>query len=513
MGCGDDSNTTGGAGGQGGAGAHGGQGAGGASGVCLLHNCATDDECAGCADGRNYCLVEDGQGRCVACGDGADGAGCPPGQVCSSFGECIPEGAECPTDAMGVPQISCDTSADCVACDPAHRVCDTATNKCVACTSNDTSECQSTDICVEGECAPACGHDCTVDNDCSKCGGAKACNNHKCSECSETYACPAGQYCDLTTGTCEKECGQVDAPGVCINDEDCAGCEGGNQICHKAINADPTDPGTCGPDATGCSDLGNGALTLPPPYNEITNTCSNDGDCANVGITYNVGEQLRDLLGADEILGQEIGDANIEYPMDVCANVTLANVSCGVCVPCRVDDDCGDINLDTLASELFPGVGGALLALLFDQVFGPNDHNVYMYCATVAAGSGVCVPCPGIVNDCAETGGGGGGGTCDHDTDTVGGPLSGDCDDCAATVCASDSFCCTTEWDQLCVDAAAVDCSASTCHSQCEVGEAMGGECGTCQAAVCAADPFCCQTSWDSLCVSKVADECGAPCP
>ncbi len=508
VGCGDDAGT--GAAGAGGsaAGGSGGEGAGTNNGICIKHNCSTDDDCQGCDGGYNFCQVEAGAdaGRCVACG--ADtGSGCPDGQVCSSFGDCVPEGAECPTEA-GVPTIACETSADCVACDPAHRVCDTATNKCVACTVNDTSECQSTDICKEGECAPACSNDCTTDNDCSKCGGAKACNNHKCSECSETYACSAGYFCDLSTGTCEKNCGQQGAPGVCVNDEDCNGC-GGGQVCHKAINADPTDTGTCGPDAAGCSDLGNGTLTLPPPYNQITNTCSNDGDCSGVGIQYNVGEALRDLLGEDEILGQPIEDANIEYPMDVCANVTLADTSCGVCVPCRLDDDCGDIDLDALSGDLFPGVGGALLNFVFDQVFGPNDHKLYMYCETVAAGYGVCVPCPGLLNDCAESGGGGGGGTCDHATSEVGGPLGTDCDPCAATVCANDSFCCTTEWDNLCVEAAATECNTSTCHGACETGAPMGAECGTCAADVCAADPYCCQTSWDNICVGKASDLCG----
>lgn len=508
-GCGDDTGTGGGANGGGNVGAGGPN-----DGVCILHNCTEDAHCAGCSDGRNFCLVENGSGRCVACGSGTTG-GCPEGQECSSYGECVPIGLECATDAMGVPQISCSNSGDCAACDPAHQVCDPNTHACVACTENDTSECQSTDICKDGQCSPACASDCTVDNDCGKCGGAKACNAHKCSECSATYACKNGEHCNLSTGTCEKDCGLQSAPGTCITSADCAGCLDTTE-CHKAINAGPNDPGTCGPAAAGCSDLGNGALTLPAPYNQITNTCSNDADCGGVGITYNVGKALRDLIGADDIAGQPIGDANVEYPMDVCASVTLQNTSCGVCVPCRVDDDCQDINLDMLSGDLFPGVGGVLIAFLFDQLFGPNDHNLYMYCESVAAGYGVCVPCPGLVNDCSPGGGGGGGGMCSHDENTVGDALDPACNDCAAIVCANDAFCCDAtngSWDDVCVGEGMDQCGTGNCHDECTEGAAMTSACGSCAADICAQDAYCCDTSWDSTCVSEVGTVCGTPCP
>jgi hypothetical protein len=214
--CGDSGTT--GAGGGSGTGA---SSSTGSSGVCILHNCRDDSHCEGCSEGRTTCRIEAGEdyGRCVACGEGTTN-GCPDGQECSSYGDCVPIGQSCETDATGTPQISCNNSGDCAACDPAHQVCDTNTHTCVACTDTDTSECQSTDICKDGACAPACASDCQVDNDCGKCGGAKACNNHKCSECSATYACAAGESCDLKTGTCQKICGKVDAPGTCSVDAD-----------------------------------------------------------------------------------------------------------------------------------------------------------------------------------------------------------------------------------------------------------------------------------------------------
>jgi hypothetical protein len=513
--CGDDdSATSAGAGGSGaGSNTGGGSTSTGTDGVCILHNCSAQEHCAGCAEGRVNCRIEAGEesGRCVACG--SDGTGCPEGQECSSYGDCVPIGLECPTDNEGTPQITCANSGDCAACDPAHRICDGG--ECVGCTDNDTSACQTTDICKDGKCASACATDCTVDNDCSKCTGAKACNKHRCTECSKTYACPSGEKCDLNTGTCEKICGRADAPGSCETDADCAGCEtamsDANWKCFLPING---GVGQCGVDAAGCEDLGDGALTLPAPYNQITNTCSNDVNCQNVGITYNVGEALRDLLGSDEVVGQPIGDANINYPMDVCAAVTVAGNSCGVCVPCRDDSDCMDIDLDSLSSELFPGVGGALVALAFDAIFGPNDHKLYMYCESVAAGYGVCLPCPGLLNDCTpESGGGGGGsGTCDHDVTEAGSALDPTCDDCAAQICQTDSFCCEVEWDSLCVDAAATECNVSNCHDVCATGTPMGASCGTCEGEVCSEDPYCCDTAWDSTCVALAESSCGVTC-
>ncbi|NUP11130.1 MAG: hypothetical protein HOW73_34225 [Polyangiaceae bacterium] len=504
--CGDDGLT--GGGGAGGSSAGGGPPV---DGVCILHNCSEDAHCAGCSDGRNTCFIEPGasSGRCVSC-DADTGTGCPEGQQCSSWGNCVPVGQECPTDATGTPQIGCSNSGDCAACDPAHQVCDTTTQTCVACTENDTAECQSTDICVDNQCKPACAADCTVDNDCGSCNGAKACNNHKCSECSATYACPAGEHCNLQTGTCEENCGDPTAPGVCDGDDDCGGCIGNQTECHQPING---GPGTCGPAAGGCEDLGSaGALTLPDPYNQITNTCSSDANCDGVGITYNVGKALRDLLGTDNIFGQEIGDANVEYGMNVCASITLADLSCGVCVPCRVDDDCQDINLDDFAGELFPGVGGAVIAFLFDQIFGPNEHALHMYCESVAAGYGVCVPCPGLINDCAPGSSGGGGGSCDHPPEEAGTALDPSCDTCAEEVCAFDNYCCDTEWDDVCVDEAASACGAGTCHDECSEGAAMGAECGECAASICELDPYCCDTAWDATCVAEVSDNCNPPC-
>ena len=81
----------------------------------------------------------------------------------------------------------------------------------------------------------------------------------------------------------------------------------------------------------------NGVVVLPAPYDKYTNTCSSDTDCAGVSIQYNVGKLLREQTGIDSIK-----DANVEYGMNVCADVKISEkISCGICVPCAVDADCG----------------------------------------------------------------------------------------------------------------------------------------------------------------------------
>ena len=377
--------------GGGGTGGHGTGGVG--QTACIQNNCNDDAECGACPNGHTSC--DAASHRCVACGVG--GKTCPAGTTCSSFGDCVPAGKTCPTDAQGTPTITCATSADCVACDPMHQVCDAATGKCVACTDVDSSACQSTDQCVGDACKPNCPATCATDNDCSNCGApgnlAHACNVGKCAQCSKTYACAAGKICSAT-GICVAKCGQ-DGAGSCSADTDCAQCGGGNTQCHAPING----PGKCGPQAAGCSDLGQGVVVLPSPWDQITNTCSHDVDCSGVGIQLDVGKLLRDLTGISQIK-----DANLDYPMKVCAAVSVGTgdqtLSCGICVPCSMDTDCDPINVDAIAGQAFGPIGSVAAAVLLDEVFGPNDHMVHMYCQQVAGGYGVCAPCPGIVYSC-----------------------------------------------------------------------------------------------------------------
>ena len=517
-------------------------------GICLLNNCNSDLECAGCDDGRDSCLID--ENRCVAC-DPVSGHGCGPGETCSPFGLCAPEGQTCLTDEHGDPTVSCASDTDCKACSPMHQVCDVASGKCQACTASDTSHCLQSDICISGKCSPKCPTACTADAECGQCGGpgneAHACNSHKCAECSDTFPCPEGLQCQA--GSCVPGCG-IPGPvsGDCTADEDCKFCGDGEAsvfVCKKAINSNPNDHGSCVPKAEGCSDLGKEVAVLPEPWNAATNLCSSDANCAGQGITYNVGKMIRELVGSEEInLGFKkikIQDANVQYAMPKCANIDITDsISCGICVPCQQDADCAPIQVDPLINDLFKGDPLAQIAgaLLIDLLYGDTpEHALNFFCQPVAAGYGVCAPCANPLQKCGQSGGnnngggnnGGGnngGGTCSHDVCDTGSALS--CNDsCVQAVCAADSYCCDTAWDSVCVNEVAQYCGPNTCsgggnngggnnngcaHSECTSGGKLADGCSTCAGAVCAQDPFCCNNEWDSLCVDAAKAEASCGC-
>lgn len=487
--------------------------AGDGGGLCLLHNCDSDADCAGCTEDRNSCYAPDK--RCVAC-DPDSGTGCPDGKQCTEFGYCVDVGAVCPIDDQGNQTSACNDDPDCAACDALHQICEAG--ECVACRGDATENCQGTEYCLDNTCTPKCPESCEGDDDCSQCGvdttaPAQACFHHRCAQCSDTHPCPGGQQC-TPEGTCAPRCGLPGpTPGICDADADCAGCPGDTQNCNAPING---GHGVCGPTANGCSDLGEGVVVLPSPYDQITNLCSNDGDCANIEIDYNVGKLLRDLTGFESI-----GDAIIPYGMHACADITVGvgdtSISCGVCVPCKQDDDCIDIDVDDVAGDALGPLGAVAAALLLDQLFGPDEHLIHTFCQPVAGDYGVCVPCPTLTGDCAG-GGGGGSGTCDHDTCTAGNALDPTCGSCAAAVCAVDSYCCETAWDATCVGEVADNCAGgcdgggANCHDQCTTGAAMDASCSPCVSQICADDPFCCQSSWDDICVGHVAETCDGQC-
>ena len=74
--------------------------------------------------------------------------------------------------------------------------------------------------------------------------------------------------------------------------------------------------------------------------------------------------------------------------------------------------------------------------------------------------------------------GGGGGdsrgtyvvGSCAHDPCATGGKLTKGCDSCVSSVCAADSYCCSTKWDQQCVNEV-----GSICMQSCGGGGGGGG--------------------------------------
>ncbi len=450
--------------------------------MCLLNHCDVDDDCANCTGGRHTCLVS--ERRCIACEPGSNNT-CKNGQYCTKYGDCVPNGASCAEDAQGNPTGTCNSDADCVPCNPKHRVCSLGNKKCVGCSTTNTTNCQSTDICIAGTCVEKCPVKCNSDADCAQCGTvgneAHACVNHRCGQCSATQKCANGATCDVAHGKCEAVCGLPGKPQQCTSagnpSPDCASCKGGSVECNLPVNG---GTGTCVNPANGCSEVGKGVLVLPPPFYRATSSCSNEGDCANVSANINVGKVLRDLTGISSI-----HDGDFPYPMHACAQVAQVKtpqLSCGLCVPCKTDVDCTPVDVDQLAGQLFGSVGSIGSKLLLDQVFGPNDHKLHMYCEQVASGYGACVPCPDLLHSCGA-GSPLSPGPCDLASDLChehGSAIGALCNKCASDICRIDPNCCDVtggRWDLFCVSAVDLYCTDKTCIIDTCAGKADGVYC------------------------------------
>jgi hypothetical protein len=91
--------------------------------------------------------------------------------------------------------------------------------------------------------------------------------------------------------------------------------------------------------------------------------------------------------------------------------------------------------------------------------------------------------------------------------------LNASCSSCATAVCNDDPFCCDTEWDNTCIDGADALCGGicyggtSCAHDECAQGVALNANCSNCAWAVCDFDSFCCDTEWDSYCVDAAGEE------
>ena len=101
----------------------------------------------------------------------------------------------------------------------------------------------------------------------------------------------------------------------------------------------------------------------------------------------------------------------------------------------------------------------------------------------------------------------GSGGSC-----FVAGPTAG-CNDaeCCGRVCEFDPYCCSVKWDTLCVQGAEYHClgCGDPANGACtEVHANPGCADAECCTSVCAVDSFCCSTSWDALCADRALATC-----
>ncbi|MCH8344112.1 MAG: hypothetical protein IH983_08990 [Planctomycetes bacterium] len=110
-----------------------------------------------------------------------------------------------------------------------------------------------------------------------------------------------------------------------------------------------------------------------------------------------------------------------------------------------------------------------------------------------------------------------GAGPCDMPHNTPGcDDTCGDepCAGCCEAVCAVNPACCFSQWDDLCVQLA-----SKLCVQEPACGVAGTGDCSVangspfcddleCCETVCAVDTFCCDTEWDQICADEAAELC-----
>lgn len=124
-------------------------------------------------------------------------------------------------------------------------------------------------------------------------------------------------------------------------------------------------------------------------------------------------------------------------------------------------------------------------------------------CAAEAAGlcSGSFSTCAVGAGSCAAAHAQGAAGC--EDTDPV--------RDCCNRICMIDPFCCVNTWDDNCAQAALGVCfltCGGTSGGCFTVNGTPGCSTQSCCEAVCTVDPFCCDTDWDQECVDAAATQC-----
>lgn len=192
-----------------------------------------------------------------------------------------------------------------------------------------------------------------------------------------------------------------------------------------------------------------------------------------------------------------IGESASTCAHATCEEGAPLDPACDPCVAavCAVDPICCEASWDDACVKAVESVCGET-------------------CPGQGCGDGVCAPgedCSSCPQDCGSCP------TCEQSVCEPGAPLDPTCGDpCVSAVCAADPYCCTNEWDRVCVAAAeqtcGVQCEEACAHDLCSPGAPLDAQCDPCARSVCAADPYCCDNSWDRACVEQAASTCGLTC-
>ncbi len=299
-------------------------------------------------------------------------------------------------------------------------------------------------------------------------------------------------------------------PGCAFDTSGCTNEVCGNDVIEGAEVCDGADLG--GQDCTTQGFDGGALGCMGDCSNYDTSGCANfGGDCCAANGTPGCDDPgcTNAICAADPFCCDTQWD-------NICANAATADPACqgvgGSCPGGGGGGDCCAANGTPGCDD--PGCEAAICAV--DPFCCNTEWD--MVCANAA---NVEPACNGVGGSCP---GGGGGGDCCAANGTPG------CDDpgCEASICAVDPFCCNTEWDMVCANAANMDPNCEGVGGSCPAGGGSGDCCapnGTpgcddpgCEASVCAADPFCCDTLWDVACANQAiadpnCDGVGGSCP
>lgn len=447
---------------------------------------------------------------------------CGECQGCNSNGECenwLGEYCDnCPQDCGPCPAAPCCEPHDFPGCD------EPEINDCVCLEDPFCCEVMWDGICVSqvnnlgcGFCEiPPCGNDIcesgledciNCPEDCGPCPVGDCCKPHDFPGCEDPFVmlcvCSNDLYCcDIewdelcVQSVNEFDCGTCDLPAVCEDGqceepEDCQTC--------------PEDCGPC-PPVCGDEECWQG--------DENCNSCPQDcGDCVGECCEVNLTPGCEDPGITACVCETDFYCCDSSW--DIMCVKEVEQYGCGECAEpvvcsnglCDGEEDCESCPEDCGPCPPFCG----------DQVCTPFED-----CLTCPADCGPCPPecgdgnCDGepFDEDC---------GSCPEDCGICPGSCceKGEGPGCQETgcqdlVCQFDSFCCSFQWEALCVLLA---------HDMCgECGGQYPGQC--CQPhltpgcndqeimdCVCAQDPVCCDEQWDDICAAQVVefgcDSCG----
>ncbi|MBK9265759.1 MAG: hypothetical protein IPM54_38975 [Polyangiaceae bacterium] len=339
-----------------------------------------------------------------------------------------------------------------------------------------------------------------IDNNCNGVtdegnpGGGITCNTGLSGACAQgTLNCSAGALQCVPSA--------MPLPEVCDGqDNDCDGMAddgnpGGGQACMTG------QPGVC---AFGTSTCMNGMISCVQttmPSTEVCDGVDNNCNGATDEGTSGAACMVPNKVGACAQSTAQCTNGSLLCPQTVFPATEICN---------NVDDNCNG-----QTDEGNPG-GGAACTVQGQQ--GPcaagtlTCTNGALSCAqTVFATSENCSDnvdndCDGAVND----------GCCPHSVCESGAALPSGCggNTCTTSVCNYSggvlSYCCTSTWDNLCTAAADLACGNNTCcaHGVCNQGVALSPTCSSCVAAICNEKPSCCTTGWNEVCLDRVPTHC-----